>query len=66
MDGLPKLPPKREYMITNRVQRSIRGQKIGASRDAKCKLQSIRAAKQSSEKCSKKCLVNIAEKKIFS
>ena len=41
MDGLPILPPKREYMMTNRVQRSIRAQKIGASRDAKCELQSV-------------------------
>ena len=63
MDGLPKPPPKREYMMTNHVPRSNRGRKIGASRDAKCELQSVRAAKQSSEKCSQKCLVNIVEKK---
>ena len=25
MDGLPKLPSKREYMMTNHVPRSIRG-----------------------------------------
>ena len=65
MDGLPKPPPKREYKMTNRVPRSITGRKIGASRDAKCELQSVRAAKQASEKCSQKCLVNIAEKKIL-
>ena len=41
MDGLPKPPPKREYMMTNRVPRSIRRQKIGASRDAKCEFQSV-------------------------
>ena len=65
INGLPKPPPKREYMTTNYVPRSIRGQKIGASRDAKCELQSVRAAKQSSKKCSQKCLVNIAKKKIL-
>ena len=65
MDGLPKPPPKREYKMTNRVPKSIRGRKIGASRDAKCELQSVRAAKQASEKCLQKCLVNIAEKKIL-
>ena len=65
IDGLPKPPPKREYKMTNHVPRSITGRKIGASQDAKCKLQSIRAAKQTSEKCSQKCLVNIAEKKIL-
>ena len=64
MDGLPKPPPKRQYMMTNRVPRSIGERKIGASRDAKCELQSVRAAKQSSTKCSRKCLVNIAKKKI--
>ena len=65
MDGLPKPPPKREYKMTNRVPRSITRRKIGASRDAKCELQSIRAAKQASEKCFQKCFVNIAEKKIL-
>ena len=65
MDGLPKPPPKREYKMTNCVPRIIRARKIGASRDAKCELQSVRAAKELSEKCSKKCLVNIAEKKIL-
>ena len=64
MDGLPKPPPKIEYMMTNRVP-SIRGRKIGASRDTKCELQSVQVAKQSSEKCSQKCLVNIAKKKIL-
>ena len=38
MDGLPKPPPRREYMMTNRVPKGIRGRKIGASRDTKCKL----------------------------
>ena len=66
MDGLPKPPPKREYKMTNRVPRSITRRNIGASRDAKCELQSVRAAKQASEKCSQKCLVNIAEKKSYS
>ena len=47
IDGLLKPPPKREYMMINHVPRSIRGRKIGASRDAKCELQSVRAAKQS-------------------
>ena len=45
MDGLPKPPSKREYKMTNHVPRSITRQKIGASRDAKCELQSVRAAK---------------------
>ena len=31
----------------------------------KCELQSVRAAKELLDKCSKKCLVNIAEKKIL-
>ena len=65
MDGLPKPTPKIEYMMTNHVPRSIRRRKIGASRDAKYALESVRAAKQSSEKCSQKCLVNIAKKKIL-
>ena len=65
MDGLPKPPLKRKCMMTNRVPRNIKGRKIGASRDAKCELQSVRATKQSSEKCSQKYLVNIAEKKIL-
>ena len=63
MDGLSKPPPKREYIMTNRVPRIIRERKIGASRDEKCELHNVQAAKQLSEKCSKKCLVNIAEKK---
>ena len=65
MDGLPAPPPKREYMMTNRVPRIIRGRKIGASRDTKCELHSVRATKQLSQKCSKKCLVNITKKKIL-
>ena len=65
MDGLPKPPPKREYKMTNRVPRIVRARKIGASRNAKCELQSVQAAKELSEKCSKKCLVNIVEKKIL-
>ena len=65
MDGLPKPPPKRQYMMTKRVRRSIGARKIGAPRDAKCELQSVRVAKQSLTKCSRKCLVNIAEKKIL-
>ena len=65
MDRLPKTPPKREYKMTNRVPKSIIEQKIRASREAKYELQSVRAAKQASEKCSQKCLVNIAEKKIL-
>ena len=63
MDGLPTPPPKRECMMKNRVPKIIRERKIGASRDAKCELHSVQAAKQVS--CSKKCLVNIAEKKIL-
>ena len=35
MDGLPKPPPRREYMMTNRVPRIISSTKdTGASRDA--------------------------------
>ena len=65
MDGLPAVPQKREYMMTNRVPKCSRGRKIGHSRDEKCELQSVRAAKQSSEMCSKKCLVKITDKKIL-
>ena len=57
MNGLPTSPKRKEYTMTNRVPKCIRGQKLGDLRDEKYELRSVRAAKQSSEKCSKKCLV---------
>ena len=45
MDGMPIVPKKREYMMTSRTHKFIRGRKIGHSRDTKCELRSVRAAK---------------------
>ena len=41
MDGLPALSKKKENMMTNRIPKCIRGQKIGHSRDTKCELRSV-------------------------
>ena len=57
--------PQKKYMMTNCIPNCIRGQKIRDLKEAKCELQNVRATKQSSEKCFKKCLVNIVEKKIL-